>query len=147
MADQSDILEGITDEADVTQLTAQATLLTGAMLKLYQSSFMPGQSNVIADFTAAEADFNGYAAVALTWSPVAIGVDGNFVIESNRAFFQATDALAPNQIGGCWVETAGGDLIGFFQFDPPVNMTLALQYLATIVKVRFRGQTSADINY
>jgi len=124
----------------LTTLLAGASW-SGAKLHLYKSSFAPGPSNVAADFLAAEANFTGYAPVTLTYSSIGVDANGSPVALTNRAFFQATDAVSPNTIGGCWVENDIGTTpvvktsVEFYQFQSPIPMSLALQFIGVVVAV------------
>lgn len=120
----------------LTELLA-AALLTGAKLGLYKSSFTPNPESVEADFEAAEADYTGYAEVALTWSAVGYRGDAEAFAVSNRAFFQATDDVAPNTIGGAWLKSridAGPPAVDipavYYPFPVPVQMIQALDTIS-----------------
>ena len=117
------------NSGDKDRVSAERTRLAAAKLKLYQSTFIPGPTNVVADFVAAEASFTGYVAHTITWNPVSLGADGKWQAESDQAFYQATDAVSPNTIGGAWLETAAGALVEYIPFPIPVNMTVALAQL------------------
>lgn len=134
VADAADTLA-----AELAALTARLVTLAGAELHLYQSTFVPDENSLLADFTAAEADYTGYASVVLTYSAIALDEDGGYVAVTNRAFFQATDAVSPNTIGGAWVETAGAGLIEYFPFAVPVPMTEALASMAALGFIRNPG--------
>jgi hypothetical protein len=136
----------LTTEAMVKGLTDKRTLLALAPLKLFKSSFTPGPASVVADFDAAEADFTGYAAVALSWSAVGIDSDGQPGIISTRAFFQATADTADNEIGGAWMETAGGDLYEYWVFDQPVEMGTDLSFLSAVITARYPDADDLDID-
>jgi hypothetical protein len=138
----ADTVEG--DVATLTTMLAGAPW-AGAKLHLYQSSFAPNKGNVAADFTAAEANFTGYAPVALTYS--AIGLDSNSDVASlsNRAFFQASDGVSPNTIGGCWVQLdvvgppASHTSVEFYSFPTPLDVNSALQFIGVVVSVAQPG--------
>jgi hypothetical protein len=114
----------------------------GAHLHLYQSSFNPNTASKAADFAAAEATFTGYAAAPLTYSAIGIDQAGNPTVLSGRAFFQATDAVTPNTIGGCWVQR---DVVGppavatsveWYPFNPPVPMSSALAFVGVVLGIQ-----------
>lgn len=141
-----DVTGQMTLEAMVNNLDLRRTNLAAGVVKLFQASFDPDENSVVADFAAAEADFTGYAAVTLgTWSTIGVSAEGEVVALATRAFFQATDAVAPNVIGGYWLETAGGDMDHFVRFDPPVLLTTALSFLAVTISITTPGVGGADI--
>lgn len=119
----------------LTELTGGA-FGTGSTIGLYKSSFVPNRLSSYADFDAAKADFTGYAPVDVTWD--APGVDGNgkATTQSQDAFFQATDDVTPNTIGGVYLytETAAGPpavrvIQNYYQFLTPVSLSVALAFM------------------
>lgn len=134
-----------TNEAAKNKLATLLTALVGAKLKLYQSSFAPVQNSPLSAFAAAEADFAGYAAATLTWSAMGVQGDGTPSAVSSRAFFQATDAVTPNQIGGAWLELAGGEIWGYFPFNDPADLQTALSWVALTVTATEPGSSYAFV--
>jgi hypothetical protein len=118
---------------------AAATVYSGAKLHLYQSSFSPTKQNVAADYLAAECNFTGYTAATLMYSSIGVDADGNPTALSNRAFFQATDAVSPNNVGGCWVQEdvtgppATHTAIRWFPFQAPIPMNTALAFIGIVL--------------
>lgn len=53
-----------------------------------------------------EADYNGYARQALTWSGPYTDASGQKAVQSNALYFAPTDALKPNQITMMFVASA-----------------------------------------
>jgi len=107
------------------------TYLINSKIKLFKMALVPSPITPVADFNTNEADFAGYAAVTVAaFSAVAIDADERAVIVSPRAFFQATDGVTPNSIGGAWLETAAGVLIEYVTFPQPLQMSAALAYIA-----------------
>jgi len=109
---------------------------TASKLRLFQSTFNPTDQNVEADFEAAEANFTGYAAVSITWAAPGIDPTDGATMYGTRGLFVASDAVAPNTIGGCWISTqtaAGPPAVNksgqYCVFNPPVPMTTALAQL------------------
>jgi hypothetical protein len=135
----------------IVRLTALlADLGVTAKVHLFKTGFSPTPNNVKADFTAQEADFTGYTSATLTFS--AVGIDVNGVVSSltNRCFFQATDAVSPNTIGGFWIEDSAGpptNLIGFGVFPGPVAMTQALSFLALTLDLEDPGFGEFTLEY
>jgi hypothetical protein len=90
------------------------TALAASEIRLYQTgSVTLSALTVLADLTAAEADYTGYAAEAVaTWFDPLLNPLGGASIESGLVQFQI-DApyTVSNEIQGWWVETAGGTLV------------------------------------
>ncbi len=87
---------------------------------LYKSDLVPSISTVLADFTANEADFNGYApeTMAAFFDPIFAPVSG-YLIQSPQVQFNYVDGVGSvgNTIGGAYfVDSTGG-----------LRMVLALQ--------------------
>lgn len=135
----------ISDGGQVFSLGLLRTALLAAKLKLYQSTFTPTRSSLIADFNAAEADFTGYAAATIVWSAVGIDAGNNARSTGSRAFYQATDAVTPNVIGGCWLEDSTGVLVGYYPFTAPVGIPAALSFVSVSVVIGPQGPVTADI--
>jgi len=147
MAIQQD-LTALTQEGVFDQLSeAVAGVLSGAKLHLFKSGFTPTFNSVAADFAAQECDFTGYAASTLTWSAPGLDSTGQPITISDRAFFQATDALAPNTVGGAWLQAdvtgppASHTALGYWVFNPTVPMTQALSSLGVVVGWQLPGNT------
>src|SRR5215472_786006 len=89
-----------TNEGAADQLAALLASgdYAGAKLHLYKSSFSPTVDSKAADFLAEECDFTGYTAQSVTYSAVGTDETGTPTVLSNRVFFQATDAAAPNMV-------------------------------------------------
>lgn len=112
-----------------------AIIGTAGSLHLYKSTFAPTPQSVEADFEAAEADFTGYAAAALVFGTPRVLAGGTVACLSGNNVFTATDAAAPNTIGGAWLHTeqvgppAVDAAVDFFAFPVPVPMLTALATL------------------
>lgn len=137
----------LTREAQLAGLTAKRTALALSPLKLFKSSFTPTPTSVVADFDAAEADFTGYASVALSWSAVGLDANNEYQMISTRAFFQATDAVTPNEIGGAWLELASGALYEYWVFDAPVDMSAALAFVGAVIRAEYPDNDDLDVDY
>ena len=138
----------------LTELLAGAIGTAGKM-HLYQSSFSPTPSSVEADFTAAEATFTGYAAATVSWGAIGLDSVGLPTTISDRALFQATDAVTPNVIGGVWYEcqTAAGPpavhkSINYFAFPNPISMATALATIGVVLNMVSPGiVATAAVDY
>jgi len=114
----------------------------GAKMHLFQSSFAPTPASNAAAFAEAEADFTGYAPAALTYSGQGIDASGTPTAITDRVFFQATDGVTPNTIGGCWIEydsmaTPPVDTsLEYYIFPTPVPMVSAGAFCGVVVGVQ-----------
>lgn len=123
--------------------TERQTVLALSVLHLFKSSFTPTPSNVKADYTAAEADYDTYAALTLTaWNNPILAPGSGYMIESPLVQFEVglTDPVVGNVIGGCWLEDAAGNLRTTIIFTNPIPMQLAGQGIPiSIVQVFATG--------
>jgi len=132
----------------VDQLGAIKTLVTGAKLHLFKSSFTPTPDSTEADFVAAECAFTGYVAVVITWSAVGLGVDDVARMVGSRSFFQATDAVSPDTVGGFWIESSAGPpgIVEWYAIlATPVPIDVALRFIAVTPTVGSDGSVVADV--
>lgn len=116
MADTSQLsLSGALVEATA----AQTRMATGKM-HLFKSGFFPTSANVLADFTAQECDFDGYAAVTFTsWNAPVLAGTGYMIYAPTQTFAYVDGSThIGNSVGGYWLEDTTGDLVGFTTFDP-----------------------------
>lgn len=118
MADQSAIsLSGALVEA-----TAAQTRMAASVMKLFKAGFLPSPTSVVADFNAQECDFDGYASKTIaTWAAPVLAGTGYMTYAPAQTFTwsHVADDVG-NQVGGHWIETAGGDLIGYTVYDPTI---------------------------
>lgn len=107
--------------------TAEKAALANATVHLFKSDFHPTPANLLADFEAAECDFDGYAAVTIAaWGDVVLasGNAGYAVLGALCEYLWAHDTDdVPNSVGGWWVQTAASVLRNFFEFGTSVPMT------------------------
>lgn len=136
-AGQRQVLSGIDAGVIGTAMTA----------RLYKSSFSPSSLSVIADFLAAEADYDGYAGIALaTWTP---GVDsaGMPILSSEEVDFQNTDGSVPNSLGGVFttVVVSSGPTVtigyNYYPFTSPVTMSAPGQIISA--SITYNGNSLA----
>lgn len=115
----------------LSALVAVGGLLAGVKIHLYKTHLNPDPTTPLATFTAAEADYTGYAAQAVgTWGAPYIDIDGLAHVSAPSKQFQPTDGVAPNVIYGAFItDTAGAVLIFYVVFDTPVSLLNALQAL------------------
>jgi hypothetical protein len=110
--------------------TQQQTAFAASLLHLFQSSFVPTPSNVLADYTAAEADYTGYEALEMTtWNAPILSPGSGFMIQSPEVQFSTGDTTPAtgNLIGGCYLVDSTGALRITIIFASPIPMQLAYQ--------------------
>lgn len=116
-----------------TLATAAKTARALSVIKLFKAGFTPDPSTVVADLDANEADFDDYAPITVTaWlDPVAQASGGWSITQPTEQFECAALQVVQNMIGGWWEELAGGDVIVIRQFDAPVPMAEAGDFIQT----------------
>lgn len=98
----------------MTAMTGLAAY-TGAKLHLYKNNITPTVNTVLADFT--EADYTGYAAQTVTWSPAYFDLARQAVSNGGLKLFTQTGATG-NDIFGCYLtDTAGTGLLWSSRLD------------------------------
>lgn len=110
--------------------TQMQTAFADSMLHLFQSTFVPTPSNVLADYTAAEATYTGYEAIEMTaWLAPILAPGSGFMINSPEVQFSTgdTDPTTPNIIGGCYLVDSTGALRLTIIFTAPTPMEVAYQ--------------------
>lgn len=121
MADSSFISQTGAYAEAVSAITAYAN----CTMHLYQSNLLtPTPLTTAAEFLAAEATSDGYApATIATWSTPPVLAGSAWAIYAPTQTFRYTfDTGEQNSIGGYFLLTAGGDLIGYTRFDPFENL-------------------------
>ena len=112
-----------------------AILDTGAggfKVKLAQTPFTPNPNSVPStDFV--EATYDGYAAVSLTTMTPNTVVGNAYESTSTAvAVFQPTGSTTPNTIGGYWIETGAGALLGYEVLPTPIALNGPTTYLSIV---------------
>lgn len=118
--------------------TAKRAALAASVIKLFKFGLVPTNATVVADLDAAECDFDDYAPETITaWlAPVSSPGGGTQITAPTEQFVCSVDQVVPNSVGGYWIELAAGDVVLIRQFDAPVPMVNAgdfLQIAPTIV--------------
>lgn len=114
------------------------TALAASEMKLYQSSLVPTELTTLAELTAAEADFTGYAPIAMAnWGAVFQSPLGAAIQSPLNQFQVTAPVVTTNDIGGAWVETAGGVLVVIISFPEPVAMATALSAIPLTAILRY----------
>lgn len=85
-----------------------ATWLAAAEVHLFQNNIVVEPTTLLTDLV--EADYDGYAAVAIGTVPTLyLGADNNYVAQYAHIAFQPTGSVVSNTVYGYWVEgTFGG---------------------------------------
>ena len=116
------------------------TKLAGCSVHLYKSPFTPGAGTVLADLTAIEADFGGYAAITVT-ALLAAFIDpiGGASAQIGTVQFNADGTTPDNIIYGAWVQATGTPPVLYLavQFDNPVPMSAVGDALPLDFKFNF----------
>lgn len=104
--------------------------LANSVLHLFQESLSPNPSTPLSEYTAAEADYDGYAAVTISaWNAPILAPGSGYMIGSPLVQFVwtlDTDAVG-NVIKGCYLVDSGGKLRLTVIFTELVPMELAGQ--------------------
>lgn len=93
-------------------------------------------STPLADLTAVQADYTGYAAQTLVWDTPSVDAGGQVQSVSHALTFRPTDDAAPNQIYAVYITDTDGTVLYYAnQFDEaPINMGSSLnQMVLTVV--------------
>jgi hypothetical protein len=106
--------------------TEKQTALANSVMHLFKSSFNPTPSNILADYTAAECDFDGYSTKTITafFAPILAPTSG-YMIQSPQvqwAWAHATDDVG-NTVGGMYLVDSTGKLRETLIFTNAVPMT------------------------
>lgn len=130
---------------DCTNLkTAVTGLLVGCEMHLTKSLVPISRDTVLADLTAEEADYTGYAAEAVTWSANTLDDTGRAELIGTAGEFRPTGSAVTNNVYNAWIENGAGDLIlAWVIEDGPVPMGSTLDsYLAT---ARLRPSLAGEV--
>ena len=121
------------------------TALALCEVKLGKAPVPLAPGTVLADLTAVEADFGGYAPIAVTaLLPVFVDPIGGASAQIATIQFQCNGSAPSNNIYVWWVENAGGDLILAGDFPAPVPMAVATDAIPMDIKFNFgAGQEAA----
>jgi len=118
--------------------------LTGALIHLYQNNLVFDPTTVVIG-DLVDANYNTYAALVLAWGVPSVSDDGHVETIAAAQVWRPTDALAPNDIYGYYITTAGGVLLmgGFFEGGPfPMNSTLDVITTTVVFRLGQDGYVS-----
>ena len=113
--------------------TLVQTNLANAVISLFKGGFVPSPSTTKAELEAQECDFDDYVTkTVVSWTgPVLAPVSGYQINAPIQTWVVATNVVT-NEVGGYWVEDAGGDVHDIFQFDLPVPMQVVGQAVQVV---------------
>lgn len=116
------------------------TYLALAVMHLAKAPPPSLKTTVLADLTAVEADYTGYAAKTLTaWTgPFNTSLGGSSIL-SPLASFSPTGTTISNTIYGGWIESAGGVLELIFTLSTPVGLGSATDVLSLVAEFMLPG--------
>lgn len=117
-------------EGCLTTATAIRTALANSVLHLFKSDFVPEPSSPLADYTADEADYDGYAAITMaTWNAPILAPGTGYMIGSPLVQFVWTHDTddVQNVIGGCYLVDSAGKIRLTVIFTAPIPMQQAGQ--------------------
>ena len=109
------------------------TNLVSAVIKLFKGGFVPSSSTVKAELEAEECDFDDYTSktIAAWTGPVLAPVSG-YQLNAPVQTWEVLTNVVGNDVGGYWIETAGGIVHDIFQFDQPVPMGIVGQAVQVV---------------
>lgn len=116
-------------EACLVNATERQTAYVAADIHLYQSSLVPTETTTLAELTAAECDYDGYASQALTpWFDPILAPGSGYMTASPLVQFAYVDGVGhvSNLVGGAYIVDAGGDLRMVLAFTPTEYVTMAV---------------------
>lgn len=129
-----------TNEAVIQLATELDTALLLCTIDLYQDSLVPGITTTQAELAAAVATYSGYAqkSVAALLPPYLDPAGGASTNIATQQFQHSGGAVA-NNIGGAWVEDAGGIVRLVIAFDNPVTMAVATDAIPLDIIFNFKN--------
>ena len=110
---------------------AAQTAYALAVIKQFKAGFVPNPATVVADLDAVECDYDDYAPLTITaWFDPALAPSGGWQITAPTSqALCAADQVVSNMVGGWWMELAAGDVFVIRQFDAPVPMAVAGNFI------------------
>lgn len=117
-------------EGCLTTATAVRTSLVNSVLHLFKSDFSPEPGDPLSLYTAAEADYAGYAALTFAaWNAPILAPGTGYMIGSPLVQFVWTSGGGDpqNVIGGCYLVDAAGKLRMTIIFTQAIPMQQAGQ--------------------
>lgn len=107
-----------TSAGSLAKAAGVKTLLDTGKVRLFKEELVPTSATTKAEFVAAEADFKGYIAPAVTWSAPLLESGGGASIRSGLLMYSydstAVGGETSNRIAGCWVEDTNDKVWYYF---------------------------------
>jgi hypothetical protein len=115
------------------------TALANSKLRLFQDSLVTNLNTTRAQLVAAEADYSGYVAATMVafGDPYAPAIGGAAINSPEEQFMPTDPVTIPNNIGGAWIETAGGDLVVIDQFPESIAISEPTDAIPLLEILRF----------
>lgn len=117
-------------EGCLTTATEVKTAMASSTMHLFKDSLVPDPSTPTSDYTAAEADFDGYAEITITnWNAPILAPGTGYLISTPLMVFTwtfDTDSVG-NLIGGCYCLDAATKNRLVVIFDESIPMQMAGQ--------------------
>jgi hypothetical protein len=112
------------------------------IMGLYKSAKTPANADVIADYTAIEADFSGYARITCAaWVAQLIDVNGRSAVVADFNIFQHDGGPTPNDIYGYFVLNELTGKLMWAEEDPAAPTTLDTLGQQYVVRPRLTNNT------
>ena len=129
-----------TNGGALAKATVMKASLDGGKIRLFKSEFIPMVNSTLADFVAAECDFDGYPAggqVVAAWLAPILDPAGGASIEAPiTQFAYGPPATTPvtNAVGG-WFYTTASNILICGEFPQPIPMSAPGQGLPLSIKL------------
>lgn len=116
---------------DATRVCAQErqAAYAASQIRLYQSTLVPTETTTLAELIAAECDYDGYVAQALTpWFAPILAPGSGYMTASPLVQFAYVDGVPrqSNLVGGAFLVDSGGDLRMVLALSPAEYVTMAI---------------------
>ena len=120
----------------------------GAIIKLFKVDNTPTLDTTVADLTAIEADYDGYAASsAVVWGSAFLEpLTSDAVSAGGSKTFVKTAGIVTNTVYGWWLESAGGDLLAAGKFDTPLSFVNVGDGYVLTPEIRYGGTNLGEMN-
>lgn len=101
------------------EAVAGKALLANSVLHLFKDSLTPTPTTTLAQFLAAECDYDGYVPKTIVaWSDPVLAGAAYVIYAPTQTFPWVFAAGEGNQVGGTFLVTAAGDQYQYTQFGP-----------------------------
>jgi hypothetical protein len=112
-------------------VSVQTKLNAGSRLRLFKSAHVPSPADVLATYTAIEANFDTYPSpVSLaTWTGPTKIVDGQYQLLSATVVY-SPPVTTPNTLYGLFVDDGAGNLLFALQFTSAINFAVGAAALS-----------------